>query len=527
MKKAFWEIGQDKLDILKGHREGQIGYFGIGVLSIFLIADRFEVTTRRLNAEQDSIHFHVTGLDDDINFSTVNDDRIGTRIRVYPRGDGAVSLADIPEVVKQYVRHVDGVFVESVDAGTSEAVPSTWTDADLYSVREAVKLDGVREARLGFNSALKQRAGTLSSDLMICNGGFLTETTVHDLIPTPAIGLGGELDLEPHTVSIGMSRERIQRDGLWSQLGARLEQWAIGLALEELRIGELRRLPQELDSLETKRNLLLWYHFIPPQPPFSELYESIDARLFETVPFKLPERRSTSLVRLFGLETRGAKLFFKPVWQPEERTQNIDDEGMPISIRQEIRDSIRIGALRAKEYEVIELDRLQVNLRSGGTVRTQYVDEYPLVQRCLEKRGIQLIDIANASESDMDLRGIEKLPILNDALSIAGGLRFAAVTESKRRVITDRSGTRYINLRNPDVQSLLGVIPEAISNPLKSRLLEAYLKIEDFRFRDARELLSELLKSSDLETPAGLDVAPLTRQYIEAQIKRLLSELKQ
>ena len=171
------------------------------------------------------------------------------------------------------------------------------------------------------------------------------------------------------------------------------------------------------------------------------------------------------------------------------------------------------------------MDRLQVNVRTGGAVRTQRIDEYPLVLKCLQRRGVQLVDISNAKESDMDLRSIERLPILRDALLIAGGLRFASIPESKRRIVTDYSGIKYINLRNQHVQDLLRIIPQATSNPLKNRILEAYLKMEDFKFLDARRILIELLENRDLSDLAAADVAPLSEKYIQQFVDELLSEL--
>ena len=200
---------------------------------------------------------------------------------------------------------------------------------------------------------------------------------------------------------------------------------------------------------------------------------------------------------------------------------------MPVRVTQEIRDSVRVGALRAKGFDVLELDRLQVNVRRNRAVRTQHIDEYPLVLKCLQKRGVQLVDIADATDSDMDLQSIERLPILKDALLLAGGLRFASVMDSKRRVIRDRSGVRYINLRHPDVQQLLKVIAVATSNPLKNRLLEIYLKIEEFRLHDARRIVTDLLANEDLAALAAGDMAPLTRRHVDSLIQELLSELGQ
>ena len=524
---SFLDVGQDKLALLDGAtRDNQTGYFGIGVLSVFLIADSFEVTTKRADTSGSGIHFRVNDLDTLVEFTSVDDAPAGTRIRVYPRAGATFSVASIPQTVSNYVRHVDNVFVTFVDDDREEQLPHTWTLTDVSNPRTLGDFLGVRNGRFGFTGALKSHSGTLASELTLCNAGFLTESNVHDLIPTPALGMGGELDLEPHALTIGMSRERIQRDSHWTELGNRLQDRFISAAIDELHNGTLRP-GDSLDSSSTKRHLLLWYHFLPSESPFSELYAFLDTRVFTTVPFSRLERGQSTLEDIVASVPREQKLFFRQKFQPHEHTHTINDEGMPVRVTQEIRDSVRVGALRAKGFDVLELDRLQVNVRRNGAVRTQHIDEYPLVFKCLEKRGVQLVDIANATDSDMDLQSIERLPILKDALLLAGGLRFASVMDSKRRVIRDRSGVRYINLRHPDVQQLLKVIPVATSNPLKNRLLEIYLKIEEFKLYDARQIVTDLLANDDLAALATGDIAPLTRRHLDSLIEGLLSELGQ
>ena len=93
-------------------------------------------------------------------------------------------------------------------------------------------------------------------------------------------------------------------------------------------------------------------------------------------------------------------------------------------------------------------------------------------------------------------------------------------------VISDQTGMRYINLRNPAVQELLGLIPDAISNPLKHELLETYLKLEDFKLSDAREILINLLSRDDLATLATAEMAPLTKKHVEGCIRDILQEIK-
>ena len=222
---------------------------------------------------------------------------------------------------------------------------------------------------------------------------------------------------------------------------------------------------------------------------------------------------------------REGKLYFHQKGVSSQRQERIDDDGLPIRIYQEVRNSVRTSALRAKGFSVVELDVHQVNVKVQNTVQSIQIPEQPLVQKCLQKRGIELIDIVSAPDSDMDMRGIEKLPILRSALTMAGGFTFATVPDSKRRVISDPTGRRYINLHNPTVQGLLRLVPDATSNPLKHRLLEAYLRLEDFKLSDVRDILFELMGRDDLEKLARAEMAPLTKKDIARRIRELLGEV--
>ena len=523
---SFFEVGQDKLAVLQVTEPvSQIGYFGIGVLSIFLLAERFEVFTKSSISDEPAIRFEVTDIDEPVEFFEHEQSDPGTRIRVFPKATEKFPLASLPDVVRSYARHVPGIILYSVDDDRRETITDRWATDNLTNVRKVDSISIVRSGRIGFLPSLRQNSGTLENQITICNVGFLVEEAVGDLVPITTIGIGGEIDLESSALNIGMSRERIQRDQLWFDLGTQLQIFFIQAAIEELATGELRRL-SETDSKEVKRNILLWYNFLPPEPPFSELYETLDRRVYETVPFNQAERQPVTLANLVEENQQRGKLYFRQIGPNTHRHENIDDDGLPIRFYQEIRDSVRISALRAKGFSVIELNLHQVNVKKQNTVQTLQIQEQPLIQKCLQKRGIDLIDIRNAPASDMDMRSIEKLPILRSALTIAGGLTFAAVPDSKRRVISDQTGMRYINLRNPAVQELLGLIPDAISNPLKHRLLEAYLKLEDFKLPDAREILMNLLSRDDLATLATAEMAPLTKKHVEERIRDILQEIK-
>ena len=525
VENSFFEIGEDKLKVLEyGSRETQIGYFGIGILSVFLVADKFEVTTRHLNG--DTIRFEVLGIDDEYNILPCDDSSFGTRIRIFPQPDGSFLIGSIPKYIQSYARHVHGVTITSLDDGSKTSLAESWATDGLDEPRHLENLPGIIAGRFGMSPALRQHTGTLSSTVTVCNAGFLAEADVHDLLPVPAIGVTAEIDLHPNTLTMGISRERIQRDRRWTELGRLLQEHFIRFALEELDAGRLRPTGSS-DGDEVKRTLLLWYHYLPEKPPFLELCAAVERRIFETVPFSVADRSPSTLGNIFSEATVGNKLFYREVGRRTERTERIDDDGLPIRVSQEIRDSIRVGALRAKGFDVIELHIVQVNVQNKNVVETHQLPERQLVQKCLEARGFALIDIAEASESDMDLQSIERLPVLKDALSVDGGLRFANVPDSMRRVITDSAGIKYFNLRNQAVQEILAIIPAAVSNPLKRRLLDAYLKMENFQFSDARRILIDLLLAEDLGALANAATAPFTEKYIKSLIEDLLEELGQ
>ena len=527
IENSFLEIGQDKIDVLKrGSRETQIGYFGIGILSIFLVADRFEVGTKELDSQGSGVRFQIDDLDAEMKFIDKPYALVGTKIRVFLRSDSSFSISAIPDYLSTYARHVSGIEIHSIDEERRTNLHHTWVTDGQKNVHEIADVPGVIASRFTFSPALRTNTGTLSSEITICNAGFLTEKEAHDLIPLSAIGLIGEIDIFPNTLTMGMSRERIQRDEKWTELGSKLQDVFVRLAILELTEGGLQA-NSDMDIQEFRRNILVWYNFIPSADPFLRLREILESLVFSVVPFSVSERSSTTLSHLLENDKNSEKMFFRDISRGGQRTESIDDEGLPIRVSQEIRDSVRVSALRANGYDVVELTSIPVNVRNGTSVQTIHVQEVDLVRQCLSDHGVPLVNIIDATETDMDLKSIERLPILNDALSIGGRLRFARIPDSTRRVIADSTGVKYVNLRNEDVQEILDAIPEAVSNPLRIRLLEAYLQLEIFQFHTARKMLKELLLTEELAVLANAETAPFTKRHMEELVRALGAELKQ
>ena len=137
IENSFLEIGQDKIDVLnRGTRETQIGYFGIGILSIFLVADKFQVGTRSLEQDAEGIRFEIGGLDEVMELIDEPYEEIGTCIRVFLRSDGSFSIGSIPKYLSNYARHVEGITIISVDDETHSQLVQRWVTDGLENVRD-------------------------------------------------------------------------------------------------------------------------------------------------------------------------------------------------------------------------------------------------------------------------------------------------------------------------------------------------------------------------------------------------------
>ena len=146
---------------------------GLASLASFLSLIDFEVTTRREDSKTKAIFFEVTGLDDPITFQDSDEELFGTRVRVYLRMGISFDLQDIPKIVSSYARHVEGINIVDVDQGTTKVLEDTWTLESDQCVSELTGHFGIRSSRFSFSAALREHAGTLSSDITICKQWFL------------------------------------------------------------------------------------------------------------------------------------------------------------------------------------------------------------------------------------------------------------------------------------------------------------------------------------------------------------------
>jgi hypothetical protein len=522
VKESLLQVGRNKYEALGENPQAeQVALFGIGFLSVFLVAERVTLWTKKDGAE--ALRIEITRIDGPVLIDPDPDNvNVGTRVRVLVDASSGFRSDSVPEALRRYVRHVQGVRLISADTNESEVIDESWETASLWAVEEAPRGPEIRSGRTGFAEGLRT-SSPIGNRFVLCNAGFLVEERALDLVQLPpGAGFSGELDLHPGGATIVMARERFQRDPEWETLGRVLSIEFVRQASAALSAGELAP-TDALDSSPVKRAILIWESQLPDDPDLVAFKQALRDRIWTTVPFQVAELGARSLaVTASKLPTD--RLYVRRTAAPATTTRSVDDEGSPVQFMEEIRYSVRVGALRARGFEVVEVGQVQVTLENQRNATAVNIEEDGAVRRICQERSIEVLDVAQAPPEDLNLDAIEVLPVLQGFLEVAGGLRFARIPDSQRRVVADPSGLHYLNVDAPAVGRLLDTIPGAVGNPLRRRLLEIYLALEDFNFVGARNSILDLLESKELASLAAANVAPLTQDYIAKAVEAVRSD---
>ena len=523
LENSFLSVGQDKLEVLglSKNQVEQVGFFGIGVLSVFLIAEKIIVHTRAAE-DPDGLYLEINGLQDNFEPERRNRETIGTSITIKIK-DGCGFAADrVPPALREYARHVPNISIVNSDTGETEYLEESWDIQNLWSITDAQEIPSIRAAKLGFVPCLLRNEGNLENSITICNAGFRVEKAL-DLLPFPSVGISGEVDLHPGHLAILMAREGFLRDDQWANLGTDLRRVFVEKALYELRDGHLKA-QSDRDSEEVRRAILIWSHVLRGDNHYEELIRELQSRLLRTVPFSIAQRANSTLENVLENQPNKERLYFRLLDSPQQARLNIDDAGVPVTISEEIRDSVIVSALAANGFSVLQLKRHRITVQTQAQPQTVDVQELDAVRYALQNTSVEIRDIASVLDGDMDLSSVEVFPEIRKLFGLDSKLGFARIEGSARRVVRDPRGYKYMNINSPDVKRLLKTVPEAMSNPLKQKLLDIFLDVELYQYPSARQSLMELLESDDLKNLASVESGLLTQQYLRSKILREIKD---
>jgi len=112
IEESFLSVGSNKLEVLAvdGQAGEQVAFFGIGVLSVFLVASRAEVSTQKVYEEQ-GVCLRIEGLgEDEVEIEEgIERGSVGTTVRVWVEHETSFVPGSVPEAVRKYARHVPGI----------------------------------------------------------------------------------------------------------------------------------------------------------------------------------------------------------------------------------------------------------------------------------------------------------------------------------------------------------------------------------------------------------------------------------
>ncbi len=508
-------------ELLKQGGTRQIAYFGIGILSCFGVADAITVNTKM--DEHEPLAYRISGYTEEFKEIPEKLSVRGTTVRLHLKAGGPMQAGHAPDSVRRYVRHAEHVVIEDVDTSKREPLPEQWCGADRPGV---VTIDdpAVRSGVLALDSSWEDNSAP-QSQLLICNGGFLVTANEQQLLPQNAIGYVGELDIVPGELSILISREGFQRDEGWTQLGQRLT--VLYNRLIESQIAQWRSQVDVGDRLSdgATRGILLLLR----GPTKDVLQESLIDALASLLPRVLrvkvaPANKPASAASVIErAKPNGVLYYLREDQGPRKFQQNIGQASTQVQITEVLQTvELRTSHLVAKGHLVVHCAKKQFNVNFGGSTQRVQLHDADLLSGLCQDAGVRWVAVDEATPEEVRLEAANQSLLVTQLLGADSEIKLTRV-HSDLRVIRDVSG-RLLNCSHPEVREILRALPDAVGNPIKRVLLQAYMDLDTWHIDNARKRIRQLLVAPDLSEQAQLSTGKYLREYLEEQLESLLSE---
>jgi Histidine kinase-, DNA gyrase B-, and HSP90-like ATPase len=516
------------LDQAGGNGNRQIGQFGVGILSCFGVAENVVVWTKM--DEDNGLAFTIPNHHADFEDRPDIPTERGTRIRLNLKTDGNMRAEQVPGAVKKYIRHAKHVTLQDADSGAEQEVLETWHGKSLPG---AVPIEDteVRDGFLALHSGWDEPGGTLQSELVICNGGFLVKEREPTLLPPECIGYAGEIDVKPQALSIRLNREGFVEDAKWQRMRTVLTATYNRLIREKISDWE-RKLQQhpngkEMDIIEKGVLLLL------RTSTNSILDLASRDRLQQLFPkvVRLNIRGAAHATSIDALldkaKERGVIYFIRDGEAPRQFQQSIPQGTGSVQVMEFARTGdMRAINLQAKGAIVLLCRQRPLSFMAGPNAQNISVHEVDLISGECQQRGIQFTSVNDASAEDVELMGAPQSGLLSGLLGWGDEFKLLSFEGSDDRVIRDFAGGRLLNCSHAEVREVLAYLPDAVGNPVRKALLQIYMDVQTYKFDTARLKAKELLTMPDLAEQAQLMTGVYLREFLQEKLRPLLDPPK-
>ena len=526
---SFTSIGAPKGNVPKlaaliQQAGSQIAQFGIGVLSCFGVAETLEVYSK--TDEDPGIAVRITGIRDEFQRRADAPTTRGTRIRLQLKQGGPMTASAVPAAAAKYSPMAPHITVQDVDTGNSWQLAQKHTlDAadDKFALNDMALLSG----HLKLDQAWTTLTERFQSRLLICNGGFLVSEKEGTLIKPQAIGYVGELDVRPGALSILMNREGFKKDAAWTALGQRL--WEHYLARIDNQLTAWSEDPDVANAANRpaiERALLLLAKG-PTSPALPEATRNkVRTILPQIYQVKIAESDDASFLSsiLNGASERGL-IYFVEEGQGEQQVQkSFAEGGGHLQFTETIQTKgLRTRLLKANGFIVLSLRRSQFTVDQGNGSSTITIRDLDVVTEYCSQSNIKIIPVEQAPEEHTHLGPRPEGKVLSELFEVGEEIKFASLPSSAERVVRDYNG-RLLNFAHPEIRQILQLLPETMGNPIRRKLLQAYMDVTTYNFGRARSTLAAILTDPQFEQLCQLKTGALLEEYLRGKVEKMLGE---
>jgi len=531
IENGFSSIAAPKNDVQHIHElmakagSAQIAQFGIGVLSCFGVADEIIVLTKM--DDDKGLAFKINDYHDDFEKLDKLPDNRGTIIRLNLKENGPMTSGQTVEAVKKYVRHAKHVKLENYDTREQILIDDNWL-LGLSEDNLNIKDTSVAKGILILDSGWSNLQESIKSNILLCNGGFLINEGIVDLLPNQAVGYQGELDIKPGELTILINREGFKRDGKWSGLGSRLNKQFNNLIREQLSVWESDVLNKshKIDINAIERGILVLIRSETKNILESDIIVKLNGLVANVIRLNVFERDNPIPITKI-LESSLDKGVIYYTRKGEEQKQLKKDLKQGTSSVQVIEhtqtEKFRARLLHLKGYSVVSCGQRSYRVERGTSASNINLHEFDIFNEECQKKGIKLVAVSDAPSEHIEFGARDESQILSGLLGLGEQFNLAVFESDTDRVVRDYAG-RLLNCRHPEVKEILKALPAVVGNPIKKKLLQIYLDINNYDLSQAQFKVKELLTADNLHEDAQLSTGVLLQDYLTNKLKKLFEE---
>jgi len=532
-KESFARVGRPKTELPRikellnkgGIRAAQIAIFGIGVLSSFRVAENVTVSTKM----EDKPALRFTIVDPKKDFIFHNNElptERGTIVKVKVKQGIDFTINTARDAVFLFARHVDNLTIVDVDAGSSQRVEKKYDGEDLED-KMVVQTSDVRYGILGLNESWDNPQGNWHNNLRLDNAGFLVQHHDPNLLPPYCFGYTGEIDFIPGRLNLMVNRESFVQDEKYRSISSDLLKQYLTLIENKIR-NWLARIegPQPMPKEERQKlrtYLLVLENRLPTNQSTVTLRKLVEDTIDKYIRFSL-YAGLTREITLSKARTQAGPSGAFYLYQPGDKlatyvTEKFDEETTISVTRQMGIAAIKAALLGAQGKIVFPFATFSKPVTNGQALG---YDLRTFLSRYCQKHALKLLDVLQVPEPEIQVSNIKLTALINSILKYSKQLKFVALTDSKRRTITDVD-SYWVNIANPEVRKILRSIHEVVGNQIKKDILLAYFDLTTHQFSSARKRLESLLANDRFDEISRQRTGVFTAKHVRQAIDNLIS----